>query len=204
MISPDLTPRGPGRARQPRPGDRRRQAARRAARHGVIYAIAPSRLADRDLWVGTDDGLVWRTRDEGAHWQRRHAGRRSTPWSKVGIIDASHFDAETAYVAVDRHRLDDFTPVRLSHARRRAAPGRWSPAGIPDGSFVNVVREDPVRRGLLYAGTEKGVYVSFDDGDHWQPLQINLPVTSVRDIDVHGNDVVIAHARPRASGSSTT
>jgi hypothetical protein len=193
MISPDLTREDPGvpatldaatAADKPRPG----------RRHGVIYAIAPSRRADRDLWVGTDDGLVWRTRDEGANWENvTPAGLM--PWSKVGIIEPSPFDAESAYAAVDRHRVDDFRPyVYRTHDGGRS----WTlvTAGIPAGSFVNVVREDPGRRGLLYAGTEKGVYVSFDDGDHWQPLQLNLPVTSVRDMDVHGADVVIAtHGR---------
>ncbi len=192
-ISPDLTREDPGvpatldpttAADIPRPG----------RRHGVIYAIAPSRVADRDLWVGTDDGLVWRTTDEGAHWTNVTPAALS-PWSKVGIIEASHFDAGTAYVAVDRHRLEDVKPyVYRTHDGGKT----WTlaAAGIPDGCFVNAVREDPVRRGLLYAGTEKGVYVSFDDGDHWQPLQLNLPVTSVRDIDVHGDDLVIAtHGR---------
>ncbi len=193
VISPDLTRDDPGvpatldaatAADAPHPG----------RRHGVIYAIAPSRLADHDLWIGTDDGLVWRTRDEGAHWQDVTPSGLG-PWSKVGIIDPSHFDAESAYAGVDRHRLDDSKPyVYRTHDGGRT----WTLAvtGIPAGSFVNAVREDPVRKGLLYAGTEKGVYVSFDDGDHWQPLQLNLPVTSVRDIDVHGGDVVIAtHGR---------
>ena len=169
-------------------------APRAGRRHGVIYAIAPSRLADHDLWVGTDDGLVWRTRDEGAHWQDV-TPPPLTPWSKVGTVEASHFDADTAYLAVDRHRLDDARPyVYRTHDGGRT----WAlaAAGIPAGSFVNVVREDAVRKGLLYAGTEKGVYVSFDDGERWQPLQMNLPVTSVRDIEVHGDDLVIAtHGR---------
>jgi hypothetical protein len=113
----------------------------------------------------------------------------------VGILDTSHFDAETAYAAVDRHRLDDFKPyIYRTHDGGRH--WQWIANGIPDGSFVNAVREDSVRPGLLYAGTEKGVYVSFDDGGHWQPLQANLPVTSVRDLEVHGDDVVIAtHGR---------
>jgi hypothetical protein len=160
----------------------------------VIYAIGPSRVADGDLWVGTDDGLIWRTRDEGAHWDSVTPAALA-PWSKVGIIEPSHFDAESAYAAIDRHRVDDFNPyLYRTHDGGRS----WTlvATGIPAGSFVNVVREDPVRKGLLYAGTEKGVFVSFDDGDRWQPLQINLPVTSVRDIDVHGADVVIAtHGR---------
>jgi len=163
-------------------------------RFGVIYAIAPSRTADHDLWVGTDDGLIWRTRDEGEHWTDITPAGLS-PWSKIGIVETSHFDSETAYAAVDRHRLDDFRPYLY---RTHDGGKSWQLAvnGIPDGSFVNAVREDPVRKGLLYAGTEKGVYVSFDDGDRWQPLQAGLPVTSVRDLDVHGDDLVIAtHGR---------
>jgi photosystem II stability/assembly factor-like uncharacterized protein len=163
-------------------------------RRGVVYAIAPSRTADKDIWAGTDDGLIWRTHDEGAHWDNV-TPRGLAPWSKVGIIDASPFDADSAYAAVDRHRLDDFKPyIYRTHDGGKS----WQliATGIGAGSAVNVVRADPVRRGLLYAGTEKGVYVSFDDGDHWQPLQNGLPVTSVRDIDVHGADLVIAtHGR---------
>ncbi|PYQ16147.1 MAG: hypothetical protein DMF80_05960 [Acidobacteria bacterium] len=193
VISPDLSREDPGvpatldpatAADAPRPG----------RRHGVIYAIAPSRLADRDLWLGTDDGRIWRTRDEGVRWEDVTPAAL-TPWSKVGIIEPSHFDAETAYAAVDRHRLDDFKPyVYRTHDGGKS----WTLAaeGIAADSFVNAVREDPVRKGLLYAGTEKGVYVSFDDGDHWQNLQLNLPVSSVRDLDVHGDDLVAAtHGR---------
>jgi hypothetical protein len=144
--------------------------------------------------VGTDDGLIWRSRDEGAHWTNV-TPPELTPWSKVGILDTSHFDAETAYAAVDRHRLDDFKPyIYRTHDGGRT--WRRISNGIPDGSFVNAVREDSVQPGLLYAGTEKGVYVSFDDGDHWQPLQLNLPVSSVRDLEMHGDDLVIAtHGR---------
>src|SRR5262249_55587138 len=161
-------------------------------RQGVVYAIAPSRLADHDIWVGTDDGLIWRTKDEGAHWSDI-TPKALTPWSKVGIIETSHFDADTAYAAVDRHRLDDFKPyVYRTHDGGKT----WTLAADGLGAVVNAVREDPVRKGLLYAGTERGMYLSFDDGDHWQSLQLNLPVTSVRDIDVHENDLVIAtHGR---------
>jgi photosystem II stability/assembly factor-like uncharacterized protein len=163
-------------------------------RRGVIYAIAPSPLDRRLLWLGTDDGLIWRSDDEGGHW---HDVTPSAidDWSKVGMIEASHFDRDTAYAAIDRHRLDDRRP----HLYRTHDGGRtWTAivTGIRDGDFANAVREDPRQRGLLYAATELGVYLSFDDGDHWQPMQMNLPRTSVRDIDVHGDDVVIAtHGR---------
>lgn len=163
-------------------------------RRGVIYTIAPSPLSAQALWIGTDDGLVWRTDDDGAHW-RQVTPKALTPWSKIAGIEPSHFDANTAYLAVDRHRLDDDAPYIY---RTSDGGSSWTPitAGIPSNFFVNVVREDPRQRGLLYAGTERGVYVSFDDGGHWQPLQQNLPTTSVRDIDVHGNDLVIAtHGR---------
>ncbi|MEO6834850.1 MAG: hypothetical protein ABI231_02965 [Candidatus Tumulicola sp.] len=164
------------------------------ARHGVVYTIAPSPLRAGIIWAGTDDGYVWLTRDGGARWHNVTPPALA-PWSKVGTIEASHFDAHTAYAAIDRHRLEDY------HAyiyRTHDGGKSWTEAtnGIPDGSFVNVVREDPQRRGLLYAGTEKGLYVSFDDAAHWQALQRNLPVTSVRDVAVHANDLAIAtHGR---------
>ncbi len=193
LASPDLTREDPGvpaNLDAPTAADNLQTGPRR----GVIYTIAPSRVADRDLWVGTDDGLVWRSRDEGAHWTNV-TPPALTPWSKVGILETSHFDAETAYAAVDRHRLEDRRPyVYRTHDGGKT--WQLAVAGIPDGSFVNAVREDTIRKGLLYAGTEKGVYVSFDDGDRWQPLQANLPVTSVRDLEVHGDDLVIAtHGR---------
>jgi photosystem II stability/assembly factor-like uncharacterized protein len=193
VISPDLTRENPGVPANLDPVTAK-NSDEPGPRRGVIYAIAPSRLADHDLWVGTDDGLIWRSRDEGGHWTDI-TPPELTPWSKVGILDTSHFDAETAYAAVDRHRLDDFKPyIYRTHDGGRH--WQWIASGIPDGSFVNAVREDSVRPGLLYAGTEKGVYVSFDDGDHWQPLQANLPVSSVRDLEVHGDDLVIAtHGR---------
>ena len=163
-------------------------------RRGVIYTIAPSPLSAHVLWVGTDDGLVWRSDDDGTHW-RNVTPKALTAWSKIAGIELSPFDANVAYLAVDRHRLDDDTP----YIYRTGDDGStWSRIdnGIPRDSFVNVVRADPQRRGLLYAGTEKGMYVSFDDGAQWQSLQQNLPTTSVRDIDIHGNDLVLAtHGR---------
>jgi photosystem II stability/assembly factor-like uncharacterized protein len=163
-------------------------------RHGVVYAIAPSPVRASEVWAGTDDGYVWITRDDSAHWQNV-TPPALTPWSKAGVIEASRFDPAVAYVAVDRHRLDDYKPYIY---RTRDYGRTWTAiaTGIPDGSFVNVVREDSKRRGLLYAGTERAVYVSFDDGDRWQTLQLNMPPTSIRDIAVRGDDVAVAtHGR---------
>ncbi|MEP7184509.1 MAG: hypothetical protein ABI767_01620 [Rhodanobacter sp.] len=159
-------------------------------RRGVIYTIAPSPIRKGAIWAGTDDGLIWLTHDEGGHWENV-TPKGLTAWSKVGIIEASHFDAKTAFAAVDRHRLNDYKPyIYVTHDAGKS----WTLAfnGIPAGDFVNVVREDPKKQGLLYAGTEKHVYVSFDGGANWQSLQLNLPVTSMRDIDVHGDDLVLA------------
>jgi photosystem II stability/assembly factor-like uncharacterized protein len=167
------------------------------ARRGVVYAIGPSPLNAALIWAGTDDGLLWRTRDGGGHWQDVTPTALSA-WSKIGVVEPSHFDADSAYIAVDRHRLDDPRPYIY---RTHDGGASWTliADGIADGGVhnsVNVVREDPVHRGLLYCGTERGVYVSLDDGAHWQPLQQNLPRTSVRDLEVHGADLVIAtHGR---------
>jgi photosystem II stability/assembly factor-like uncharacterized protein len=192
-ISPDLTRENPG-----VPANLDSASAKHdeglGPRRGVVYALAPSFVADHELWAGTDDGLVWRTRDEGGHWENV-TPKALTPWSKVGIIEPSHFDDLTVYLTVDRHRLDDRHPY-IYRTRDSGRSWKLVVSGIPDGHFVNAVREDPKRRGLLYACTEEGVYISLDDGDHWQSLQLNLPITSVRDLTVHDNDLVIAtHGR---------
>ncbi|HLY04453.1 MAG TPA: hypothetical protein VKR31_01785 [Rhizomicrobium sp.] len=195
-ISPDLTRADPG---VPPNLDAATAADREfvGKRRGVVYAIAPSPLDARAIWAGTDDGLVWRTADGGAHWQDV-TPKNLAPWSKIGIIEASHFDAGTAYIAVDRHRLDDFAPYIY---RTRDGGTTWTPItnGLArDGTLntVNVVREDAVQRGLIFAGTERSFFASFDDGASWQPLDNGLPPTSVRDIVVHGDDLVIAtHGR---------
>jgi photosystem II stability/assembly factor-like uncharacterized protein len=163
-------------------------------RKGVIYTIAPSPLDSKLVWVGTDDGAIRVTPDDGITWNDV-TPHELKAWSKVGIIEASHFDKRTAYAAIDRHRVEDMRPY-IYRTHDRGTTWHVLGKGIPDGAFVNAVREDTVRRGLLFAGTELGVYVSFDDGDNWQPLQNNLPVVSIRDLEIHGDDLVIAtHGR---------
>ncbi len=158
--------------------------------YGVVFSIAPSPLKSDTVWAGTDTGLLHLTRDGGATWQNVTPSGLS-PWSKIAMIEASRFDAAVAYVAVDRHRLDDQKPYLF---RTRDYGKTWQPiaSGIAGNSFVNAIREDTQVKSLLFAGTELGIYVSFNDGDQWQPLQLNLPVTSVRDITIHGEDLAIA------------
>jgi len=162
--------------------------------YGVVYTIAPSPLQADLLWTGSDTGLIHLTRDGGKTWTDVTPPGLS-PWSKIALIEASHFDPATAYAAVERHRLDDRKPyLYISHDFGKT----WtlSVSGICDHCFVNAVREDPEQKNLLFAGTEFGIYVSFNGGGAWQPLQMNLPVTSIRDIDVHDSDLVIAtHGR---------
>jgi len=161
---------------------------------GVIYAVAPSFKEANTIWAGTDDGLIHLTRDGGKSWQNVTPPQLK-PWSKVSIIEASHFDAGTAYAAINSFRLDD---LRAHIYRTRDFGKTWTEItkGIPDGGASNVVREDPLRKGLLFAGTEGSVYVSFNDGDNWQPLQLNLPHTSMRDLTIHGDDLIVAtHGR---------
>ncbi|MBZ5534945.1 MAG: hypothetical protein LAO31_03235 [Acidobacteriia bacterium] len=161
---------------------------------GVVYTIAVSPLKAGEIWAGTDDGLVHLTRDEGKTWENVTPPALAA-WSKVSLIEASPHDAGTSYAAIDRHRGDDYSPlVYRTHDYGKT----WSKItdGIQSTAFVRAVREDPVRKGLLFAGTETGVYVSFDDGDHWQVLQLNLPVSPIHDLVVHGNDLVVAtHGR---------
>jgi photosystem II stability/assembly factor-like uncharacterized protein len=189
-ISPDLTGTAANASREgPTTADNAR-----ARGHGVVYTIAPSPVKAGQIWVGTDSGLVQLTRDGGKTWSDVTPSGLST-WSKISLLDASHTDAATAYAAVDRHRLADIGPyIYRTHDFGKS----WTKitSGIPDGAYVRAVREDPVRKGLLFAGTELGIFFSIDDGDHWQPLQLNLPVTPVHDLAIKNNDLVIAtHGR---------
>jgi photosystem II stability/assembly factor-like uncharacterized protein len=176
---------GSGSSRAPSRDDKRR---------GVVYTIAPSPVRAPTIWAGTDDGLVHLTQDDGRTWQNVTPAE-ITPWSKVVMIDASHFDANTAFAAAERHQLEDYEP----HIYRTRDAGRtWQTItrGLPAGIYVQTVKEDPLRRGLLFCGTERGVFVSFDEGDNWQSLQMNLPAASMRDLAVKDDDLIVAtHGR---------
>ncbi len=159
-------------------------------RFGVVYTISPSPLDAKTVWAGTDDGLIHVTRDDGKTWQNV-TPPEMTAWSKVSQVEAGHFDIGTAYASVDRHRLADNKPYIY---RTHDGGKNWQNivSGIPDGAFVNSVKEDTRVKGLLFAATELRVYVSFNDGKQWYPLQNDMPVTSVRDVIVHGEDIAVA------------
>jgi photosystem II stability/assembly factor-like uncharacterized protein len=191
IISPDLsreTPEVPENIGTFRTPDMAKQP-----RRGVIYSVAPSYKDVNTIWAGTDDGLIHVTRDGGKTW-KDVTPPGMTSWSKVAQIDAGRFDAATAYAAVNRLRLDDQRP----HIYRTHDGGKtWKEIvkGLPDAP-VNTVREDPVRKGLLFCGTERAVYFSLDDGEQWHPLRLNMPATSIRDLVLHDDDVVVGtHGR---------
>ncbi len=163
--------------------------AKRAG-YGVVFTIAPSALNRELIWAGSDTGLIHLTRDGGKNWKDVTPPGLSN-WSKISLVEASHFDPAVAYAAVDRGRLDDQTPY-IYRTRDYGATWQLVTNGITTPAFLRAIREDPEIKGLLFAGTEFGVYVSFDDGDHWQSLQLNLPVSSVRDLTIHGDDLAIA------------
>ena len=192
QISPDLTRKSyeiPASI-----GKYRSEPTAQPTPRGVIYTVAPSPLDLNRLWAGTDDGLIHLTTDGGKNWKDVTPPAISA-WQKISLMDAGHFDQNTAYAAVNTLRLDDLRP----HIYRTHDGGQtWKEIvkGIPDGQTVNVVREDTQRKGLLFAGTERAVYVSFNDGDDWQSLRLNMPATSVRDLIIKDDDVAVAtHGR---------
>jgi photosystem II stability/assembly factor-like uncharacterized protein len=163
-------------------------------RRGVIYTVAPSHQDINTIWIGTDDGLIHRTTDGGKNWTNVTPPELKS-WMKVSLMDASHFDNNTAYAAINTLRIDDLRPHIY---RTRDGGNTWKRIvnGIPNGTIVNVVREDPQRRGLLFAGTEQTVFVSFDDGENWQSLRLNLPPSSIRDLVIKDDDIVVGtHGR---------
>jgi photosystem II stability/assembly factor-like uncharacterized protein len=189
-ISNDLTRENPGVPASvgnlvPKNADKQR---------GVIYALAPSFKKINTLWAGTDDGLIWLTRDGGKKWNDI-TPKELTPWSKVTQISASRFDDDTVYASVSRFRINDEHPY-IYRTHDGGKTWKLITAGLPDTGPVDTVREDSVHKGLLFAGTENSVWVSFDDGDGWQSLQLNLPHTSMRDLWIHENDLIVAtHGR---------
>ena len=189
-ISPDLTGAvGDGQGGGKPTSSLNLEQAKRAG-YGVVYAIAPSPLDRNLIWAGSDTGLIHLTRDGGKNWKDVTPAGVSD-WSKISLIEASHFDAGEAYAAVDRSRVDDETPF-IYRTRDYGASWQLVTNGLAAPAFLRAVREDPQTKGLLFAGTEFGVYVSWDDGDHWQSLQWNLPVSGVRDLTIHGDDLVAA------------
>ncbi len=163
-------------------------------RRGVIYTVAPSYKDVKTIWAGTDDGLIHVTRNGGTTWQNVTPPVMKS-WAKVSLIDAGRFDANTAYAAINTFRLDDLRP----HILRTHDGGKtWKEIvkGLPEGGIVNSVREDTVRKGLLFCGTEQAVYFSTDDGENWQPLRLNMPATSIRDLVIKDDDIVVGtHGR---------
>jgi photosystem II stability/assembly factor-like uncharacterized protein len=192
QISGDMTREDPG--VPPNLNEAAAADAPKDKRRGVIYTIAPSPLRASMLWIGTDDGLIHLTNDDGKTWTNV-TPPQLTSWSKVTMIEASYFDVNEAYAAVERHQLEDYDPHIF---RTRDAGKTWTEItnGLPKNVYVQTVKEDSQRQGLLFAGTERAVYVSFDDGDHWQSLQMNLPPASMRDLAIHGDDLLVAtHGR---------
>ncbi|HEY1528329.1 MAG TPA: glycoside hydrolase [Candidatus Angelobacter sp.] len=192
QISPDLT--RPTFEVPASVGKYRNEETAKPTPRGVIYAVTPSPLDINRIWAGTDDGRIHLTLDGGKKWNEV-TPPNMTAFQKVSIIEASHFDAQTAYAAINTLRLDDLRPHIL---RTRDSGKTWTEIvnGIPANENVNAVREDPVRRGMLFAATERAVYVSFDDGDHWQSLRLNMAASSVRDVIIKDDDLVAAtHGR---------
>jgi hypothetical protein len=189
-VSPDLSGAMPDAASKPEcTGDVPVERAT-ACGYGVISTIAPSPLEKDLIWVGMDNGIIQLTRDGGRSWQNV-TPPKLPDWSRVWQIDASPTSAGTAYAAIERHRMDDLRPtVYITHDFGKT--WRLSNAGLPEDAAVFAVRQDPKKPELLFAGTRRGAFVSFDDGAGWQPLQLNLPTTGINDLLIHGNDLIAA------------
>jgi photosystem II stability/assembly factor-like uncharacterized protein len=204
QASPDLTKRpdepppappatetaAAGPAGPARPRAQEQQETIAPMNRAAINTFSASPVSAAVIWAGTNNGVIQMTEDGGANW-KDVSPKGLAALSTISMIEASHFDAATAYAAVDRHEENDF---KAHFYRTRDSGATWQDisAGFPDLNFARVVREDPLKKGLLYAGTEQAAYVSFDDGDHWSSLRLNMPITSVRDVVVHGDDLVIA------------
>ncbi len=162
--------------------------------YATVFTFAESPVTAGVLWAGSDDGLLHLSKDAGVTWQN------VTPpglgkFTRMSIVEPSHYNAAVAYLAANRYQQDDYHPY-LFKTSDYGKTWKAITAGIPDNDFTRTIREDPVRRGLLFAGTESGAWVSFDDGTHWQALQLNLPRVSVRDLTIHGADLIAAtHGR---------
>ena len=192
QISPDLTRKTwkvPASV-----GEYRDSPAAKPTDRGVVYALAPSPLNRKLIWAGTDDGLIWVTHDGGKHWSNVTPPQMKPFW-RVFSLEASHFNPNEAYAAINTLFLNNMRP----HLFRTEDGGKhWTQIdnGITPDATTNVIRQDPQQRNLLFAGTETQVWVSFDNGDHWQSLRLNMPAVSVRDLQVHGDDLVAAtHGR---------
>ena len=192
IISPDLSreqPEVPASI-----GDFRTPEMETMERRGVIYALAPSPLDVNTIWAGTDDGLVHLTQDGGNSWKDVTPGALKS-WDKVAQADAGHFNSNTAFIAINAIRKDDMKPY-IYKTNDGGANWELITNGIYENGPVNVVREDPIQPGLLFAGTEREVYFSVDDGANWQSLRRNMPATSIRDLVIHENDLVVGtHGR---------
>jgi photosystem II stability/assembly factor-like uncharacterized protein len=192
QISPDLTRKTwdvPASV-----GKYKAESSAQPTRRGVIYSVAPSYVDVRRIWVGTDDGLIHVTEDGGLHW-KDVTPPAVGPWAKISLIDAGRFDARTAYAAVNTLRLDDTRP-HIFRTHDGGATWTENVNGLPEGATINSIREDPRRKGLLFAASEREISVSFDDGTRWQSLRLNMPATSMRDVIIKDDDLVVAtHGR---------
>lgn len=177
-VSPDLT----------RNDGQKENGGRLEDIYCTVFSIAPSPLNREVIWAGSDDGLIHLTRDGGKTWTNV-TPPQIQPWTRINVIEASSHDPATAYAAVNRYQMDDFRPyIYRTHDYGKT----WTLAatGIATDAFARTVRQDPAEAKMLFAGTETGVYVSFDDGDNWQSLQLNLPVVPVTDLAIHDGDLV--------------